>query len=114
MNIRERGIDAAGAYLERVGAELVDEEVADRPEGVDLLAIDGDTLVAAVVQVRRNSGPDDGYIPDATLDTILVSLADRRDTQLPMLAALQVDLIAILVLSEDRALLRHHRGLRTA
>ena len=49
------------------------------------------------------------FVWDAALRTIV----DHRNSCAPQCDAVRVDVISILVLSEDRALLRHYRGERS-
>jgi LmbE family N-acetylglucosaminyl deacetylase len=61
MDIRKRGIAAARAYLERIDQEVLPEG-KPLPAGIDLLSIDGDTLVATLVGVRSGTTPDDVFV----------------------------------------------------
>lgn len=112
MNIRERGIAAARSYLERSGQVLLDREESAEPEAVDILGIEGDTLVGVLVQVQESSMgiPE---VPDRTLDAALTEVVSYRDGHARHCTGVRVDVVSLLVIAEDRALLRHHRAVRS-
>jgi len=112
MNIKQRGVMASRAYLERIGHEVLEPERMSMPDGVDILSIDGDTLVATLVRVREQAA-EVAPVSGRTLDAALRSTIDDRNSHAPQCDAVRVDVISILVLSEDRALLRHYRGERS-
>ncbi len=107
-----RGEDAAVAYLERAGFEIVNRNWRDGRGELDIVALDGETLV--ICEVKTRSGTSHGTPEEA------VSLAKQR--RLVRLARsyiagnglepcpVRFDVISIDVLREDRALLRHHRA----
>ncbi len=110
--IGRRGEDAAVAYLERAGMRVVDRNWRDGRGELDIVALDGDTLVICEVKTRMTDGQ--GTPEEA------VSAAKRR--RLVRLAAsyvsaqglepcqIRFDVIALRVIADDRALLRHHRA----
>lgn len=89
-DLEHRAIDAAAAYLERAGFEGVEKVGPDCPY---IAAVDNGERVAVMVSVSRavddSSLTEPDYLPDGFS---------------------RLDAIRILVISEDRALLRHHRG----
>jgi hypothetical protein len=107
-DIQERGIAAARAYLDRIGQSVLSAN-EPLPAGIDILSIDGDILVGTLTSVRSGALPDD-FPTGATLDGALVALEALRASGHPERSGVRVDVIAIRVLAEDRALLRHHRG----
>ena len=112
MDIQERGRAAARAYLERIGQAVLGAEAAPAAKAIDILSIDGDTLVATLVRVRQQPA-EVAPVSGRTLDAALRSIIDHRNSHAPQCDAVRVDVISILVLSEDRALLRHYRGERS-
>jgi Holliday junction resolvase-like predicted endonuclease len=112
MNIKQRGVAASRAYLERIGHEVLEPERMSMPDGIDILSIDGDILVATLVRVRQQPAEDEP-VSGRTLDAALRDIIDHRKSYAPQCDAVRVDVISILVLSEDRALLRHYRGERS-
>jgi putative endonuclease len=110
--VGRRGEDAAAAYLERIGLQIVERNWRTSRGEIDLVALDGEELVLCEVKTRRTSSR--GTPEEA------VSLAKQR--RLVRLAeayiaaagvrpcAVRFDVISIRVLGEDRALLRHHRA----
>lgn len=107
-----RGEAAAAAYLERVGMQIVDRNWRSGRGELDIVAIDGDELVLCEVKTRTTDSK--GTPEDA------VSAAKRK--RLSRLAqaymatsglgdvTVRFDVVTIRILSEDRALLRHHRA----
>jgi putative endonuclease len=112
MNIKQRGVAAAGAYLERSGHAVLEPETAAAPETIDILSIEGDTLVATLVRVSQRSA-EAAPVPERTLDAALSAIADYCRIHHPECDCVRVDVISILIIAEDRALLRHHLGERS-
>ena len=112
IEMGRRGEDAAAAYLSRLGMEIVDRNWrSDRGE-IDIVAVDGDVLVFCEVKTRKSTSA--GTAEDAVSPSKqkrLVHLAAEyiaRAGSAP--CATRFDVVAIHVLAEDRALLRHHRA----
>lgn len=113
MDMKARGIAAATAYLERIGNTIVvSGDVAPAAEAIDILSIDGDALVATVVRVRQRPA-EDAPVSGRTLDAALGNTIAYRDSHALECASVRVDVISILIIAEDRALLRHYRGERS-
>lgn len=110
--IGRRGEDAAAAYLERVGMTVEARNWRCPIGEVDIVAWDGDELVLCEVKTRRSQAK--GTAEEA------VSAAKRRRVGRLAEAYLatcgrtpartRLDVIAIRVLGDDRALLRHYRS----
>lgn len=106
-----RGEDAAAAYLERVGMQIVDRNWRNGRGELDIVALDGDTLVVCEVKTRTTSGqgtPEEAVSPAKRRRLIRLAQAYVAAAGLEP-AAVRFDVIAIRVLGPDRALLRHHR-----
>lgn len=107
-----RGEDAAAAYLERVGMTVVVRNWRCKSGEIDIVALDGTVLVIIEVKTRRtdaNGTAEDAVSPAKRkrllrLARAYVSIADIEPVEL------RFDVITIRPLSEDRALLRHHRA----
>lgn len=97
-----RGIAAAKAYMERLGATIEGETRVAKP-GFYVSHVDEapDKDRCALVLVRVYEHSSEGRKP-ATIGKRVRQIADAD--------GLRVDVIDILMLAEDRALLRHHRG----
>lgn len=115
MTARElgsRGEDAAAAYLERNGMEIVERNWRCKAGEVDIVALDGAQVVLCEVKTRRTGSkgtPDEAVTPAkrkryARLAAAYVQHVGGEEP------SLRFDVISILVISEDRALLRHHRA----
>jgi putative endonuclease len=112
MSIKQRGVAASRAYLERIGQEVLEPGRASIPKGVDILSIDGDSLVATLVRVRQRPA-EDAPVSGRILDTALRSTIAYRDSHAAQCVSVRVDVISVLIIAEDRALLRHYRGERS-
>lgn len=110
--IGERGENAAAAYLERAGMTVVERNWRCPAGEIDIVALDGETLVLCEVKTRRTVAkgtPEDAVTPAkqrkyATLAAAYVQKSGVEPGEV------RFDVISILVVSEDRALLRHHRA----
>ena len=101
----DRAAEASVRFLTRRGYELLDTS----PEGVDVVAKDGDTIV--FVRVLARSGADAGFPESDGVDRRSMEIAAARwlsahpdEVDVPV----RFDVIALLVLSGDRALVRYH------
>jgi len=107
-----RGEDAAAAYLDRVGM-VVEARNWRCPAGeVDIVARDGNTLVLCEVKTRRSEragSAEEAVSPTKQRRIVRLAelyLLDAGSPDVPV----RFDVVAIRVLGEDRALLRHYRG----
>lgn len=108
----ERGEDAATAYLERVGMTIVERNWRCPSGEIDIIALEESTLVLCEVKTRRSTAkgtPEESVTPAKqrryrTLARAYVQQAGLSDVNV------RFDVITLLVLGEDRALLRHHRA----
>jgi len=108
----DRGEDAAAAYLERAGMTIVERNWRCSIGEIDIVALEGTTLVLCEVKTRRTASkgsPEDAVTPAkqrryARLANAYVAYGGLTET------LVRFDVIALLVISEDRALLRHHRA----
>lgn len=108
----ERGEDAAAAYLERTGMTIVERNWRGPNGEVDIVALDGETVVLCEVKTRRTAAkgsPEDAITPAKQRRYRRLAEAYLQHAADPELD-LRFDVVTILVLSEDRALLRHHRA----
>lgn len=104
----EKSNQAAAAYLNRRGYEIVEqpwEDDIDSP--VSIVAQDEETLVFVSVSARRNSDsfPQE-HVNEEELEGFAISwLKDNRDHAA---CAIRFDHIGLLLISPDRALIKHH------
>ena len=110
--IGRRGEDAAAAYLERVGMSVESRNWRCAFGEIDIVARDGEALVLCEVKTRRSERA-------GTAEEAVSPTKQKRIARLAQLYAgssgaaqgpVRFDVIAIRVLSADRALLRHYRG----
>ena len=108
--LKQRAVKAASAFLERRGLEIVETAWSCEIGGIDVIAKDEDALVFTCVTCHDAA---DGGLPKDDVTS------ERRD-QLERLAArflatteaidiaVRFDLISMLIIGTDRALIRHH------
>jgi putative endonuclease len=111
--IARRGEDAAAAFLERVGMQIEVRNWRSSAGEIDIVARDGDELVFVEVKTRRSeragtaaeavSAAKQGRI--VRLARAYVAMAGEQPQ-----TGVRFDVIAIRVIAEDRALLRHYRA----
>lgn len=97
-------------YLERRGFEILEERWAHGGDTIDFIANEEDALVFISCQLRQNSG--EGFSEEAldrgSLERLAAAyLTEHLDSGD---CAVRFDAVSMLVLGEDRALLRHHRN----
>ncbi len=108
----ERGEDAAAAYMERAGFEVVERNWRCPAGEIDIVALDGETLVLCEVKTRKTISkgtPEEAITPTKQrkyrkLAAAYLQSAGLQDVQV------RFDVVTILVIAPDRALLRHHRA----
>ena len=108
MNIR--GMEAARCYLERRGYEVVDTDWSCRAGGIDIVAWDEGTLVFVEVKTRTNL---DGGLPEEAIrpekrQRLEITAAHYLQEHDFINIPLRFDAISLLVISNDRAMIRHH------
>jgi len=107
-----RGEDAAAAYLDRIGMTIVDRNWRCKLGEIDIVALDGTDLVLVEVKTRRSvrrGTPEEAV--STTKQQRIVRLARSYIAEAGLrTAGVRFDVVAITVLAEDRALLRHHRA----
>jgi len=108
----ERGEDAAAAFLERAGLSVVERNWRCDAGEIDIVALDGHTIVLVEVKTRRT-------VRAGTPEEAVTPAKQRRYTKLAQAylqsagvveVPVRFDVVTLLVISEDRALLRHHRA----
>ena len=108
----ERGEDAAAAFLERVGMTVVERNWRTGVGEIDIVALDGDVVVFCEVKTRRTVAkgtPEDAVTPAKQRRYGKLAAAYLQKAGLDGVGV-RFDVISLLVLAEDRALLRHHRA----
>lgn len=110
QSLKQRGEDAAAAYLERVGICVVERKWRCDAGVIDIIAFDGDTLVVVDVKTSKAAGQKVSQVVSAAvarrirrLAKTYIEYADLEDV------SWRYDRVDLLIVAEDRALLRHHR-----
>jgi putative endonuclease len=109
-SLKERGEGAAVAFLERCGMTIVERRWSCDSGQIDVIALDEGQLVLVDVQtVQASRQKELGSVSAAVARRInKVATAYTEANDLGDIAW-RFDRISILVIAEDRALLRHHR-----
>ena len=108
-----RGEDAAAAFLERVGMQVEARNWRSSAGEIDVVARDGDELVFIEVKTRRSerAGTAEAAVSVAKQQRIVrlarEYVASNHDDPR---RGIRFDVVAIRVIGEDRALLRHYRA----
>lgn len=113
IELGRRGEDAAAAYLERVGMVVETRNWRCHVGEVDIVARDGETVVLVEVKTRRSERA--GSAEEAVSRTKQKRIARLAEAYVASTggsteSAIRFDVIAIRVLDEHRALLRHYRA----
>ena len=111
--IARRGEDAAAAYLERIGMTLEARNWRCPAGEIDIVARDGDTFVLVEVKTRRSerAGSAEEAVSAAKQRKIgrLAGAYVVSGATIPA-GGIRFDVVAIRVIADDRALLRHYRS----
>ncbi|MHB1340235.1 MAG: YraN family protein [Coriobacteriia bacterium] len=110
QEIGRRGEDAAVAYLERRGMTVIDRNWRCKSGEADVIALDGSELVVIEVKTRTTEAkgtPEAAVTPAkqrriARIAEAYLSIAGLEP------AGVRFDVVTVRVISQDRALLRHH------
>lgn len=107
-----RGESAAVAYLERQGMQVIDRNWRIARGEIDIIAIDGDELVLCEVKTRSGTGkgtPEEAV--SATKQRRITRLAEAYIAAAGLAPCrVRFDVVSIMVIGPERALLRHHRA----
>ncbi len=110
--LASRGEDAAAAFLERTGMRIERRNWRCGAGEIDIIARDGDTLVLCEVKTRRSQRAgtaEDAVSPTKQRRIVRIAQAYLSAEQVDP-GPVRFDVVAIRVIGEDRALLRHYRG----
>lgn len=108
----ERGEEAAAAYLERAGLQIVEMNWRCPSGEIDIVALDGQTLVLCEVKTRKTASkgtPESAVTPAKQRKYAKLAAAYVQQAGIEPVET-RFDVISILVVSDDRALLRHHKA----
>lgn len=113
IELGRRGEDAAAAYLTRIGMRVEARNWRCPSGEVDIVAREDGTLVLVEVKTRRSERA--GTAEEAVSPTKQRKVARLAEAYLASSGeeppgGVRFDVVAIRVLAEDRALLRHYRS----
>lgn len=111
-----RGEEAAARFLERRGYEILERNWKCNAGEVDIIAKDDDWLVFVEVKTRRNT--DQGFPNEAVTERkrerfekiAIAYLTERNYVDLPI----RFDIVSLVVIGKDKAMIRHHINAFTA
>ncbi len=112
QELGKRGEDAAAAYLERTGMTVVDRNWRCKAGEIDLVGIDGHEVVFVEVKTRKTTSagqPEEAVTPTRQKRYKRLAQAYLQEAGLSDVSV-RFDVISLLVVADDRALLRHHRA----
>ncbi len=106
--INEKAMRGIEKYLERRGMDIVERGWAHGKDKIDFVVRDDEDLVFVAAQIRENDGNGiQGSEPErkAFEKVAAAYLAEHLDTPE---GVVRFDVVSMLILSESRALIRHH------
>lgn len=111
-----KGEEAAARFLEHRGYEILERNWKCDAGEVDIIAKDDDWLVFVEVKTRRNT--DQGFPNEAVTERkrerfekiAIAYLAERDYVDLPV----RFDIVSLVVIGKDKAMIRHHINAFTA
>lgn len=112
QRLGERGEDAAAAFLERAGITVVERNWRCSAGEIDIVALEDRTIVLVEVKTRRTvakGSPEEAVTPAKRRRYAKLADAYLQSAGLTEVTV-RFDVIALLVVAQDRALLRHHRN----
>ncbi len=110
-SLKHRGEDAASAYLERLGICVVERNWRCSADTIDIIAWDSDTLVVVNVKTRKSCHQEKSGAVSTAVARRIKRLVEAYVEHAGLESvAWRYDRIDLLVISNDRALLRHHRN----
>ena len=104
IDLGRRGEDAAARFLDRRGYEIVNRNWKCFAGEADIVARDGDSLVFVEV---KTGFPSEAVTKSKRERYEKIALAYIQDHEVADIAV-RFDVVAIVVVSSDRALIRHH------
>ncbi len=111
-NLEERGLEAAARFLVRRGYDVIERDWECSAGKIDIIARDEDTLIFVEVKTRKDN--EQGFPTEKASEKkrtkyekiALAFLHDFEEVDLMV----RFDMISIVVVSPDRALIRHHQN----
>lgn len=111
--IARRGEDAAAAFLERIGMTIEARNWRSASGELDIVARDGDALVFVEVKTRRSERAgtaEEAVSPAKQRRIVRLARAYLSSDAAEHDGHVRFDVVAIRVIADDRALLRHYRA----
>lgn len=108
--IGQRGEDAAARFLDRRGYEIIERNWTCTAGEADIIARDGETVVFVEVKTRTNC---DKGLPAEAVDEAKRTRYERIAAQFlsgydVVDVPVRFDIISLVVVAPDRAMIRHH------
>ena len=106
-SLDSRGKEAAAKFLVHRGYDVLERDWECYAGTADIIALDEDTLVFVEVNTRRDGFPSEEADTEKRTRFEKIALAFLRDYDEVDLAV-RFDVISIVVVADDRALVKHH------
>lgn len=106
-SLDSRGKEAAAKFLVRRGYDVLECDWECHAGTADIIARDEDTLVLVEVETNRDGFPSEKVDAEKRARFEKIALAFLKDYAAVDLAV-RFDAISIVVIAEDRALVKHH------
>ena len=111
--LKNKAIEAASRFLAHRGYEVVETSWESKGSAIDVVAREDDAIVFVDVFARRGTDkgmPDDGGVASRERREIAAAtwLSEHADDEGFANLPIRFDSIAMMVIGENRALLRHH------
>lgn len=110
-SLSDRGVDAVEKFFERKGYTILKRDWSCSEGSFDLICEDGDMLCFIEVKTRRlykESGLPNEGISEQKRSKFEKIAAEFLKTYDKVDIQVRFDIVTLLILSEDRAFLRHH------
>ncbi len=111
-DLSNRAIKAAEKFLERRGYEVIDRNWQNGASEIDLVARDEDgTVVIVDVAAREGAGKGFPHASEGARERMEAAAAQwlaSQDDESLVDVRVRFDSVSMVVISEDRAFLRHH------
>ncbi len=108
-SIDERSHEAIRAYLEHRGIEVLEEGWAHGSDGIDFIAMDDEELVFVDTAIKCGSYDMPKEEPDQERFE-RIAAAYLAESEVEGLTSIRYDIVSLLVVGSEKALLRHHKN----
>ena len=108
-SVDERSREAIRAYLEHRGIEVLEEGWVHGSDGIDFIAMDDEELVFVDTATKCGGYDIPREEPDQERFERIVA-AYLAEAEVEGLTSIRYDIVSLLVVGSEKALLRHHKN----